>query len=358
MLAKRKILNHPAVGEIELPLLIPAFSSKGFKFLEKRQGKKRKEYSELADALDQFSGNNWSTVLISAYDIHFKHFIKPNHPVKDVVQYLKNTRIIAVDSGGYELTKEFDSTEIKRYMYYPKEGFGKKQYESVLNKLTSNKTNLQLIISNFDYSVQGSPLDFQIKEARSLFNKYPQCISDFIIKPLTKKSDFIDPSKFSTLDFKNLKGFDIIGVTEKDLGKDLLSRLRKISELRTGLNNVSLETPIHIWGGLDPIITPLYFFAGAEIFDGVSWLRYAYLNGVAVNRECLLVLNKELGIGTSNQVNHAFAGWENLVFLNNLIISLQQWIELEGRDFGMFHGSIRKNLESAYNIMKTKIKNI
>lgn len=358
MLAKRKTITHPTIGKIELPLLIPAFSSKGFTFLEEGRGKKKKEYSELANALYQFCQYKWPIVLISAYDLYFKHFISPKLPIRKVSDYLKTTDIVMIDSGGYELMKEFDSTEIKRYMYNPKEGFSKEEYITILDKVVSGKNNPCLIISNFDYEVRGFPLDVQIKKARELFNRYRDCMSNFIIKPLTEDSNYVDPSRISNSDFKNLNGFDMIGVTEKDLGKDLMKRLRRITELRVGLNNSSLEAPIHIWGGLDPIITPLYFFAGAEIFDGVSWLRYAYFNGIAVNRECHLVLNPQRGISTSHELNHAFAGLDNLSFLDNLTSNLQSWVDLEGKDFTMFNENVREYLKNAYNIMKTKIKNI
>ena len=95
------------------------------------------------------------------------------------------------------------------------------------------------------------------------------------------------------IDFANLRGFNIIGVTEKDLGANLLDRLMRVAILRKGLDDVGVNAPIHLWGGLDPILTPLFFFAGAEIFDGISWLRYAYNKGIAINRECYAVVESK-----------------------------------------------------------------
>jgi len=65
-------------GEIELPLLIPAFSSKGFGFHKTGKGKKKRNYSELGYALAEFAKHPMEYVLISAYDLHFDHFNAPD----------------------------------------------------------------------------------------------------------------------------------------------------------------------------------------------------------------------------------------------------------------------------------------
>ena len=355
MLACRKSILHPIAGEIELPMLIPAYSSKGFGFHNTGKGKEKRNYSELAYALDVFAKHSLEYVLISAYDLHFNHFKAPNLPTKNATSYLVNSRIVTVDSGGYELTSGFDSTEIKTFVYQPKVGFGKNEYEKVLNYLINDKNNLHLIISNFDFESRGHPLDSQISKAREFFSSFSNCLTNFILKPWTPKSEVVDPLRMSNTDFSNLRGFDIIGVAEKDLGKNIFDRLKKVSALRKGLNEAGITSPIHIWGGLDPIMTPLLFFAGAEIFDGVSWLRYAYKNGMAINKQCYSILKPEFGISTSHQLNEALAGLENLKFLDNLTISLQQWVDFEAKNFDMFDAHIKESLQDAYLKLKTKV---
>ena len=73
-----------------------------------------------------------------------------------------------------------------------------------------------------------------------------------------------------------LRTFDIVGVTEREIGESIHDRLVNIARLRKSLNAAEVTIPIHVFGGLDPLLTPLYFAAGAEIFDGLGWLRYAY----------------------------------------------------------------------------------
>ena len=80
-----------------------------------------------------------------------------------------------------------------------------------------------------------------------------------------------------------LARIDVVGVTEKEAGETLIDQLRIIASLRRQLDLVGFENmPIHIFGGLDPIRTQLYFLAGADIFDGLTWLRYGFETGRAV----------------------------------------------------------------------------
>ena len=357
MLARRGNLSHPVAGEIELPLMVPAFSSKGFQLLSKGRGKARRDYSEISYELAEFGRNPSTSVLLSAYDLFFRHFDAPNLPVDRCTDLLRNSGVVFIDSGGYELIREFDTTEIKTPPYKPKEGYRREQYEQVLQELDSLEQPLPLIVANFDYDTRGLPLSQQISSAREFFYGFPKFLSDFILKPLTPDSIVVDPGSFSDKDFENLREFDIIGITEKELGSNLIDRIKRIAKLRKRLDDAKVSAPIHIWGGLDPVVTPLFFFAGAEIFDGVSWLRYAYCNGVAMNREVYLVLST-IGVDASRQLNHLYASLDNLTFLKNMTIGLQQWVDFEGASFDMFDSHTKESLERAYSVMTSKIEEI
>ena len=248
----------------------------------------------------------------------------------------------------------FDSTEVKSFSYQPRPGYGETEYHTVLNQMSKVMNSLHLIVTNFDYGNYGMQLSSQIQTAKELFYKYPRCLSDFIIKPWSKQSKFVEPSRMTPDDFANLRGFNIIGVTEKELGPNLLDRLMKVAALRKGLDDAGINAPVHIWGGLDPILTPLFFFAGAEVFDGVSWLRYAYSTGVAINRECYAVLEPKVGINASHKFSNNMVCFDNLSFLTNLAVALQQWADFEGKNSSMFDEHVREHLQRAYEAMKTK----
>ncbi len=164
----------------------------------------------------------------------------------------------------------------------------------------------------------------------------------------------MDPRNLSDRDIADLAGFDIIGVPEKDLGRNLIDRLRRIALFRRRLNQAGITSPLQIWGGLDPLTTPLLFFSGAEIFDGISWLRYAYTRGVAVSRESYQLLSN-IGVTADRTLNHALASLDNMTALRKLAIALREWADFEGERFDMFDPSISKQLEEAYKAMKTGI---
>ena len=353
MLARRSTLTHPYAGDSDLPLLVPAFSSKGFEFDIAKIGKTKREFSMLAYELADFGKYPCRSVLVSAYDLHFKHFQAPEFAKTHAESHLRQACLVFLDSGGYELSPDFDSTELRVFGYKPKDGYWEDQYERVLKRLASSKQSPPLVIANFDRASISQPLEDQITAARTLFNRYPDFLGDFIIKPWPGNT-VVDPARLSDNEIKQLRGFHIIGVTEKDLGINLFDRVKRVATLRTKLNEANIAAPIHVWGGLDPISSPLFFFAGAEIFDGVGWLRYAYHEGVAVYRGNYTVM-KHLGITTSRQMNHAYASLDNRSAMEELESALQQWVDFEGENFDMFNENIRDHLARAYKVMRSKI---
>ena len=48
------------------------------------------------------------------------------------------------------------------------------------------------------------------------------------------------------------------------------------------MDEAGLNIPLHIFGALDPLSVCLYYIAGAEVFDGLTWLRYGYRNGLCI----------------------------------------------------------------------------
>lgn len=357
MLGRRSTLTHPHAGDLDLPLLVPAFSSKGFDFDTVGRGKTERKFSMLAYELADFGKYPCRSVLVSAYDLHFQHFQAREFPRTPAESHLRKACLVFLDSGGYELSPDFDLTELRTFGYTPRDGYGEDEYERVVRRLARSKRPPPLVIANFDHASIGQPLESQITAARTLFNTHPDFLGDFIIKPWSQDSSVVDPAKLSDEAIKQLRGFHIIGVTEKDLGTNLMSRIQRVATLRRKLDEAGIAAPIHVWGGLDPVSSPLFFFAGAEIFDGVGWLRYAYHEGVAVYRGNYTVM-KQPGIKASRQMNHAYASLDNRSAMEELESALQQWVDFEGRKFDMFHDHVRDHLERAYNTMRSKIQEL
>ena len=64
-----------------------------------------------------------------------------------------------------------------------------------------------------------------------------------------------------------------------------MRRCSSIVMLRDLLNDASLEMPIHVFGAINPYEVLAYFFCGADIFDGLNWLRLAFRNSGSVPTE-------------------------------------------------------------------------
>ena len=338
---RETMFRHKSGHCVDLPLLVPSFTSKGFGYYKEIGTKK--DYSEASSALTQFGQYLQESYLLSAFDIFHEHFKEPEN-------HYNKTSLIILDSGGYELNPEFDSSEPKMTPVR-KLPFSEQNYTETLSQLYSDHHDKPFVMANYDWGTKNKTFDEQIKRAREIFIKHPKWSSNFILKPSKKRGTKIQIEELIP-SIKELSTFDIIGVTEKELGKNLLDRLKTICSLRTALDEVNIKAPIHIWGGLDPLITPLYFFAGADIFDGVSWLRYFYHEGKSVNSESYAVLNGNI------RVTHDFAIMksisDNITSLQGLSTSLRSFANSDKPTFDMFANN-GESFEKAYREMKANI---
>lgn len=340
MLARRTTLTHPLGMAIDLPRLVPSFTSKGFPFFKDKNTKKR--HSEATLALEMMNPFIKDSILVSAYDLHHGYLRKPR-------QFFSGKELVIIDSGGYELSADWDSTEPNQGPNKP-EPFSEEDYIAIIKGLPKK---LPFAITNCDWSMKGISTEDQILAAQELFNQFPKFLHNFLVKPTGEKK-YLDINDLVRHAGK-FRRFHILGVTEKELGKDIIERLVNLAKLRAGMDREKINNPIHIWGGLDPIFSPLYFFAGAELFDGVSWLRYAYRKGVAVYRDCYGVLNN--GIETPLDHVRALALNHNLTYLQELTTCFRRFVDEKGESFSMFNWQ-SKEFEKAYNVLSTRVSEL
>lgn len=355
MLARRSTLNHNG-RKWELPLLVPSFSSKGTGFRKRMGG--RRQYDVAGDLRD-FGHRPAKVVLVSAYDLHFRHLDltdETNH-TESALNPLKQAELVFLDSGGYELSAWFDTGEPKVTKHDPRSGYDETAYRKQIKRLCAESNFPGLVLTNFDYSRVLRSVKKQLEAAKRLFGDFPDQMHSFILKPWGKQG-VIDLGKLTDKHVEELRAFKIVGVTEKELGADLWDRVTCVARLRQKLNEAKIDAPLHIWGGLDPVITPLYFFAGAQIFDGLSWLRYAYLKGMAINKMSHPVVFDGLEIAEGWKMARGSMTLNNRGMLGKLETALQSWVDFGGQDFSMFHEAVRDELRDAYRTMRTKIKGI
>jgi hypothetical protein len=254
MLAKRRKLILKNGEVISTPLLLPSFSSKAL------------QNESVKEIIDYMAATITDEILVSAYDLYFHKKIK------------KFASAVFLDSGGYEGSKDLDLSDTGEHQYAPRTWTQKLLEEALVEKWDFE---IPTVLVSFDSPRSKTTIKNQIVRARQQFAKYPLAASNILFKTESVKQPFLNLK--SIIESKNdLVGFDVIGVTEKELGKSTLDRMVNIASLRRALQSVGLETPIHVFGSLDSISSPLYFLAGADIFDGLTWLRYAYSDGNTV----------------------------------------------------------------------------
>ena len=329
-LARSSILRHKTTGvSISTPLLVPSFSSKDFIMDSKGISEINKIYNASLEYITD-------SMLISAYDIYYKNIKKPNY---------KTAEITIVDSGGYEASDDNDLSTVK-YSAKTKKEWTEDMLFDVYQKIPAN---CPVILVNYDHPKKWKKMRKQINDAKSLFQNFPSHLHTILIKPETKIQKYIEIE--SVLQYvKDLANFDIIGFTEKELGNSILTRMITISNIRQALDNEGILIPIHIYGSLDPITSILYFISGAEIFDGLTWIRYGFLGGNACYYQNYGA--RTSGIDWDMDRTKLFMLNKNLFHLKKIKNQMKKFLVNE--KFSVFgkEDELSQIIESSYNLLK------
>jgi hypothetical protein len=259
-LARSTVLRHPLGAELKTPLLVPSFSSKGFDFDDNN-------VSEINGIFEVAKELITDTMLLSAYDLHYKHLPDIQHAIP---------QITFLDSGGYEVSPGHDLSTV----YHSRNSHDVWNASLLDGVLSRWPAHVPTVLVNFDDGTTPQTITDQLSAARDLFNRYPKQLHCILIKP--EPGQKYVPIEQVIGHINELSAFSIIGITEKELGKAMLDRMHGISRIRFALDDNGITAPIHVFGSLDPISSVLYFLSGAEIFDGLTWLRYGYHNGLAI----------------------------------------------------------------------------
>ena len=189
MLARSRSLAIPGGVELELPLLVPSYTSKGFPFSAPAAGKRgsSKELSDVANVMRDMAPHSPKATLISAYDIHFGH-LHERAGVAPVMGLLRDTALVFIDSGGYELAPDFDSTEPRIMQVAIKSGYDLSSYTQVLAELGKLRDCPPLCIASYDWETRGLAFREQVQRARDFFDEHQNHMSDVILKPWKAES--------------------------------------------------------------------------------------------------------------------------------------------------------------------------
>jgi hypothetical protein len=327
-LGRKSLLVHKHGSRLQTPMLVPSFSSKGFLIDDRGRSELYKAFSTLTSFLTD-------VMLVSAYDIVYKLIPAP-------ASLTKIPGLTIVDSGGYEIADDHDLQSVLRHPVKPK----KWTSNMLIKALRHWPKRSAAMFVNFDHPARRGPFQRQVEEARLLFSEFPEHLHCFLIKP-EKKTDRDLAKVFPkiTIHAKDLSAFDVIGVTEKELGSSILDRMEKIAQLRFTLDDAGVKSPIHVFGALDPLSAMLYFLSGAEIFDGLTWLRYGYEDDRCIYRSNYGAI--QIGIAASETKINEQMTTRNILYLQKLEQRLRNFL-LDGdfSNFGPYHKVAQEALDS------------
>jgi hypothetical protein len=269
MLAERRAFIADGKEVISTPLLLPSFSSKGFPNVQ----------HILATTQRVIDGE----ILVSAYDLSYQHLEGP----------FDFAEAVFLDSGGYEASKAMELSEISGADYSPSE-WCFERFERAISSWTSSRPTVMV---SYDHPKERVSLKEQVDRADRTIPKTANTFREILLKPEKDSEHLVNTAAIAEMAHE-LSRFDAIGVTEKEIGDTVLSRMNNIATLRRALNSSrQAHKPIHVFGSLDTVSTPLYFVAGADVFDGLTWLRFAYHDGLTIYRQNFAALRFGLDLG-------------------------------------------------------------
>lgn len=281
---------------VQTPLLIPSFSTKALIDI-------RKVFEALQPSITE-------SLLISAYDISFSSIEAPSNDFAEV---------LFLDSGGYEIAKDYDIMK-PLYPSPDAKSWSIEEYRKVLGMIDPV---MPTIITSFDHPDERRKVPEQIAFAIETFKEFPELGRELLIKPETKGQTLVSiPSV--TAQVQRFSEFDVIGITEDELGTSILERMANIARVRIAMDAECIVKPFHVYGSLDPVCTPLYFLAGADIFDGLSWLRFSYWNDMAVYHRNRAPL--QFGIKEHERRALVRSYGENLFYLSDLTRRMHRYL--------------------------------
>ena len=183
------------------------------------------------------------------------------------VDLSKAADLVLIDSGVYE-TKAHTVAADGHTSVPAETAWTRDMYRAFLPKIPHNSNSLLVSYDHY------GELREQLERARTDFALVPSAARDFLLKPRTRDGR-IDTALIATA-ASALDHVDVLGVTEKELGDSLLERCSSLYRLRDALSATGREMPIHVFGAITPGPVLAYFLSGADIFDGLNWLRYQY----------------------------------------------------------------------------------
>ena len=275
--------------QIPTPLLVPSFSSRRFPHVAAI-------HRDMAHKL-------YGVSLISTWDLAQGHL-----PMSATLA----TDVVIMDSGGYEEHADLVAEPVSGPSGSAS-SWSVHRYREIL--ATIGDAANALIVS-YD---RPAPLQEQIAGALRDIACAPGAAADFLLKP-ESSGEIVNVAR--VMQYPNeLRQFDAIGITAREIGASLIERCRTIVTLRNILEDSGLSVPIHVFGALSPVEVLPYFLCGADVFDGLDWLRFSFRQTATVTMEEVAL--EDMRWGQNDYALHLDEWTNNVTFLYRMQESMR-----------------------------------
>lgn len=240
-------------NDINLPLFFYSYSSNGFPDLIKRM-RNSLAYNP--------------KYLLSLYDFEY-------HLPEGLINS-DDSRMRVWDSGGYELLASLSCDNASSSFQWDES-----TYVRAANSIPWNGYD---IVGSFDIPFEDVTIQTQIERAIDLYSR----IEGTFFRNLLIHVPFdMNPYNLSDILQPYVNEFHILGVTEKDIAPTWAHGVHFIKRLRKALTTLQTQhyIPIHVFGCFDIKTVVRFTLAGADIFDGLTWLRYFFSNGEVLYKQ-------------------------------------------------------------------------
>ncbi len=187
----------------------------------------------------------------------------------------EDSRIRIWDSGGYETTicpTCRSSASSKKW--------NEKIYIQTANRIPWNGFD---VLVSYDMPHESKCVQHQIERALHLYAKVKGTYTRDLLIHVPHNTD---PHILAETLKPYTNEFHILGLTEKEIAPTWAHGVYFINRLRSALSALEVERyiPIHIFGCFDLKTVIRFALAGADLFDGLTWLRHLFLNGETLYR--------------------------------------------------------------------------
>ena len=242
---------------VKTPLLVPSFSSKAL--------------VDVDAVFEALQPSITESFLVSAYDIHFGKIEIPDFPFAEVV---------FLDSGGYEISKDHDLMDPLYASPEPKEWTVEK-YRSVLERVDPI---MPTFVTAFDHPEVRRPISEQIDVAEEVFKRFPDLGRELLFKPEIVDQEFV-PIPRLIAQVSRFSEFDMVGITETELGDSMLDRMVNIARIRIAMDDEDIIKPLHIFGSLTLSAHPsISLLAQTSLMDSVGFDSHIWMTWPSITR--------------------------------------------------------------------------